>query len=268
MLEAARWAPTHKKTEPWRFVVLTGGAKADFERLTIRLCGERAAPDKREALMAKLERKAGKDWKAVAAFVAICVKRHPEQVGRGARRTRAGAPACSHPVFLLVAIPAPAATARDPAPAPAAAPRPHPLPSPQLPEWEEVSAVACAVQNMWLAGTAAGVHGYWSSWQEAGAAAARGLRLVCSRPRAPALPCMRSGPRRRLRPRSPAFAPPGPAPHAPLTARTAPEMLEFLGMEPGDQCLGFFVAGSAPVERVDAYKASRRPLEGVVEWRS
>lgn len=31
MLEAARWAPTHKLTEPWRFVVLEGSAKAQFE---------------------------------------------------------------------------------------------------------------------------------------------------------------------------------------------------------------------------------------------
>ena len=27
VLEAANWAPTHKKTEPWRFTVLTGEAK-------------------------------------------------------------------------------------------------------------------------------------------------------------------------------------------------------------------------------------------------
>lgn len=146
--------------------MLTGGAKAEFEGLTKRLVAERAPEEKREALIAKLERKAGKEWRAVAAFIAVCMKRHADQV----------------------------------------------------PEWEEVAAVSCAVQNMWLAATAAGVHGYWSSWQEA--------------------------------------------------ARTAPEMLEFLGMEPGDQCLGFFVAGIAEPERLAGYKASRRPLEGIVEWRS
>lgn len=37
-----------------------------------------------------------------------------------------------------------------------------------VPLWEEHAAVACAVQNMWLAATAAGVSGYWTSWQEAG----------------------------------------------------------------------------------------------------
>lgn len=34
-----------------------------------------------------------------------------------------------------------------------------------LPEWEEVSSLACAVQNMALQGTALGVCGYWTSWQ-------------------------------------------------------------------------------------------------------
>lgn len=30
MLEAANWAPTHKFTEPWRFIVFTGNAKNEF----------------------------------------------------------------------------------------------------------------------------------------------------------------------------------------------------------------------------------------------
>ena len=66
MLEAARWAPTHKLTEPWRFVVLGGAAKQEFEALTLRLCRERLPPEKAEAAVAKLERKAAKDWKSVA----------------------------------------------------------------------------------------------------------------------------------------------------------------------------------------------------------
>ena len=33
----------------------------------------------------------------------------------------------------------------------------------QLPEWEEVAAVACAVQNMWLTASANGIGAYWSS---------------------------------------------------------------------------------------------------------
>jgi nitroreductase len=33
----------------------------------------------------------------------------------------------------------------------------------KIPEWEEVAAVACAVQNMWLTATANGIGAYWSS---------------------------------------------------------------------------------------------------------
>lgn len=33
----------------------------------------------------------------------------------------------------------------------------------KIPEWEEVAAVACAVQNMWLTATAYGIGAYWSS---------------------------------------------------------------------------------------------------------
>ena len=32
-----------------------------------------------------------------------------------------------------------------------------------VPEWEEIAAVACAVQNMWLSCTALGIGSYWSS---------------------------------------------------------------------------------------------------------
>lgn len=36
-------------------------------------------------------------------------------------------------------------------------------PEESLPEWEEIAAVACAVQNLFLSVTAAGLGGYWSS---------------------------------------------------------------------------------------------------------
>lgn len=36
-------------------------------------------------------------------------------------------------------------------------------PKESLPEWEEVAAVACAVQNMWLTTTAYAIGAYWSS---------------------------------------------------------------------------------------------------------
>ncbi|GAA4310116.1 nitroreductase [Compostibacter hankyongensis] len=36
-------------------------------------------------------------------------------------------------------------------------------PAADLPEWEEIAAVACAVENLWLSMTAYGLSGYWSS---------------------------------------------------------------------------------------------------------
>ena len=36
-------------------------------------------------------------------------------------------------------------------------------PKESIPEWEEIAAVACAVQNMWLSCTALGIGSYWSS---------------------------------------------------------------------------------------------------------
>ena len=36
-------------------------------------------------------------------------------------------------------------------------------PNESLPEWEEIAAVAMAVQNMWLCCTQLGIGGYWSS---------------------------------------------------------------------------------------------------------
>jgi len=36
-------------------------------------------------------------------------------------------------------------------------------PKESLPEWEEVAAVAMAVQNLWLSSHEKGIGGYWSS---------------------------------------------------------------------------------------------------------
>jgi nitroreductase len=36
-------------------------------------------------------------------------------------------------------------------------------PAARLPEWEELAAVACAVQNMWLTAAAKGIGAYWST---------------------------------------------------------------------------------------------------------
>lgn len=101
-------------------MVLGSEAKQQFEDLTIQLCQQKLEGDKRDKTVAKLTKKKASDWQKVHCYIALCVKRHPDQ----------------------------------------------------LPEWEELAAVACAVQNMSLMATATGVAGYWSSWQEAAREAA------------------------------------------------------------------------------------------------
>ena len=107
ILETANWAPTHKRTEPWRFKVVTGDAREKLGAfLRATYLETDPAPKKFKAL--KLY---GNPQKA-AAVIAICMQRDPAE---------------------------------------------------SLPEWEEVAAVAMAVQNMWLTCTEMGIGAYWSS---------------------------------------------------------------------------------------------------------
>ncbi|RZK50235.1 MAG: nitroreductase [Pedobacter sp.] len=108
ILNSANYAPTHKKTEPWRFVVLRGDAKIRLGQTLARLYKEKVHPDlflekKYTSFSIKAEQ--------AGCIIAICVQYHPEK----------------------------------------------------LPAWEEVAAVAAAVQNMALTATALGVGSYWSS---------------------------------------------------------------------------------------------------------
>lgn len=82
-------------------------------------------------------------------------------------------------------------------------------PAESLPEWEEIAAVACAVQNMWLTCTAYGIGSYWST------------------------------------------------PSAITTAD------EWLGLEPGQRCLGLFYMGwYDPVD----LPGKRAPVEDKTIW--
>lgn len=110
MLENANWAPTHRFTEPWRFVVFKGsGLKklADFqaERYKEKSAGN---GDFDQVKYEKLQKKP----LLCSHIIAIGMRRDPEN---------------------------------------------------RVPEIEEVCAVSCAVQNMWLTATAAGVGCYWST---------------------------------------------------------------------------------------------------------
>ena len=112
VLDSARWAPTHKKTEPWRFIVfhesgldvLANWLTEQYRKYTLK------AGDYSET---KEEKIRGKVMKS-GCVIAICM---------------------------------------------------HPDPAERVPEWEEVAAVACAVQNMWLSCSASGIGSYWSTPQ-------------------------------------------------------------------------------------------------------
>jgi len=107
ILEAANWAPTHKKTEPWRFKVITGEGKARLGAFLSEKY-QKITPKPKQIKINKLR----DNPQRAGAIIAICMQRDPEE---------------------------------------------------RLPEWEEIAAVAMAVQNMWLCCTELGIGAYWSS---------------------------------------------------------------------------------------------------------
>ena len=108
LVEAANWAPTHKKTEPWRFKVLHEAGSR--EKLGAFLRDKYLATDAKPQQF-KANKLHSNPVKS-AAVIAICMQRDPNE---------------------------------------------------GLPEWEELAAVAMAVQNMWLTCTELGIGAYWSS---------------------------------------------------------------------------------------------------------
>ncbi len=107
VLSSANYAPTHRKTEPWRFKVLQGSAiQALGEFLVQEYIAAEESPS--EFKTNKIRKKAVK----TQTMILICMWRDPEE---------------------------------------------------RVPEWEEVSATAMAVQNMWLTCTELGIGCYWSS---------------------------------------------------------------------------------------------------------
>ena len=133
ILEAAPWAPSHGKTEPWRFVVFGGSAKQQLLDMTLNWyksqpasfwasafvnekTGEPYYPDA-QSFADYYATAADSKWGPASHLIAICARRQRAELGKK-----------QHPV------------------------------------WEENAAVACAVQNMHLHATAAKVGAYWSSW--------------------------------------------------------------------------------------------------------
>ncbi|TYZ60261.1 hypothetical protein PybrP1_008492 [[Pythium] brassicae (nom. inval.)] len=110
MLESANWAPTHARTEPWRFVVFSSpAARERLGRLEAELYKKMVPPAR--FLQKKYDKKVASKLQA-SHVIAICMKRQESE---------------------------------------------------NLPELEEVCAVAAAVQNLHLSATGHGVGGYWSS---------------------------------------------------------------------------------------------------------
>ncbi|GAB4130180.1 MAG: hypothetical protein OHK0045_20350 [Raineya sp.] len=107
LLENANYAPTHKKTEPWRFVVFTGEGLKKLADFQASLYKQKNEGDK---FSESTYRKLSENPLKASHIIAIGMKRHP-----------------------------------------------------QVPEIEEIEAVACAVQNIYLSATAYGIGGYWGS---------------------------------------------------------------------------------------------------------
>lgn len=109
MLEFANWAPTHKRTEPWRFKVFSETAMIELLDKCKDLYVKQTPFDKFSSI--KLE-KLDERKQQVSHIIAICMKRNEKD----------------------------------------------------LPEFEEVAAVAMAVQNMWLyLASTQKYGGYWST---------------------------------------------------------------------------------------------------------
>jgi len=109
ILENAKWAPSHKLTEPWRFKIFKG---AGIQKLSDYLGSEYLKNFQGDSYSEFKYKKTIKKPLKCGAVIGICMQRDP-----------AGS----------------------------------------IPEWEEVAAVACAVQNMWLSCTALSIGSYWSS---------------------------------------------------------------------------------------------------------
>lgn len=107
ILEAANWAPTHKKTEPWRFKVIRGNKKTELGNFLSDTYVD-ITPKPQQIKAKKLRENPEKS----SVVIAICMQRVEKE---------------------------------------------------SIPEWEEVAAVAMAVQNMWLCCTEIGIGCYWSS---------------------------------------------------------------------------------------------------------
>ena len=109
LLQNANWAPNHRKTEPWRWKVITGSGRQKLSDYLGKYYMDNTPKEKQSDI--KYKKTIAKPLQS-QAVIAICMHRDPAE---------------------------------------------------SVPEWEEIAAVAAAVQNMWLSCTALGIGSYWSS---------------------------------------------------------------------------------------------------------
>jgi len=74
ILDAANWAPNHKKTEPWRFKVLMGGSKGRLGDFLSKKYEETDARPKRIKI-----KKLKENPRRAGAIIAICMQRDPKE---------------------------------------------------------------------------------------------------------------------------------------------------------------------------------------------
>ncbi len=117
----ALWAPTHKLTQPWRFMVLEGEHPKALGHFMADFYRQKYTEDE----FSKERYESTKTYPEHATLLAVVFQK--------SKRI-------------------------------------------QLPEWEELAAISCAVQNMWLTCTAMGIGGYWDT-AEATIAYGEGLNL-------------------------------------------------------------------------------------------
>jgi nitroreductase len=108
ILENANYAPTHKLTEPWRFIVYRKEGKAKLGEELARLYKENTPAEKfLQKKYASITEKINQS----SCVIALNAQLHPDK----------------------------------------------------LPEWEEIAALGCSVQNMALTAEALNIGAYWSS---------------------------------------------------------------------------------------------------------
>jgi len=76
IMESARWAPTHKHTEPWRFKVFSGEAK---QKLGNFLAEEYKRITPEDKFLERKYKKALKNPVRSSHVIAICMQRDPEE---------------------------------------------------------------------------------------------------------------------------------------------------------------------------------------------